>query len=590
MIPRLVAKFQAMCTCVDELVAKESESEDDYEDDFEDFEDLNDDKEAEVEQKRRSVGGTIQSTELPTTISDDSIGAAEALSVPFPPVGREIQDRTQSNDDPESHSNNRLRQTDFGVDIVHKKRRQVKLASLISLEESKRSVFTQHSLQPWEFYIKRLGSGRSLRQAFSQTNENARSMATQTDKAPTYERGSNAPVTLTVTEFETQEVHCLHSLQKLCETVRQLISEESRQSRAVPLLGELKGIAEAKSDDSPVFTSENKLPNTCEGDVLCCSLEWVDSIAPEVLVAYKNGFESTLVLWDMNDCSRPAETLDCSAVISRCLLTLLPVRTVVASTEEGNMFVWDLSRPEKDSSLFFSTPLFAETETNCSGKLLDLQRVASTTDVMPQVATLFEFGCVIIWSLSQGKLSTVSQKVDALDSTSIVVSHAPRLRLIPIASINLTTKYGGKHIGGYLQEQGEWSCLRFWPNDPNRFSVCCGKSGVLCRSRNLLNSPRKRLLACETNGVSCTCTCMAINPCLPQYVLVGYTDGSLQLFSTDSCVRVKAWHGATTSTDELRNASVIGLQWSTMRATVFFVQDSLENFFLWDLTRSIQVG
>ena len=469
----------------------------------------------------------------------------------------------------------------FGVDVGHKKKRQIELLASITLEESQRDVFSQPSLRPWEFYLKRLGSGRVVRQVGTQTNEDARSMGLQTDKPVTKTQEMNAPIACSSEALDRMDSTCALSLRNLADVVERILVEEAR----TPVRNGFNESSEEKENKQfAILESTLKLRAPCVGNLISFSLGYKEFNGTEVLGAYVADSNSTLVLWNIEATDQPRKFLHCPVVISHCILIVSPLSLALAATNDGNLYAWDVSRAES-SQLSAALPGRHDTcSSGCAaGKLVDLRQVTRSTDHKgtPQVATLFEYGHIVIWTVSHAKQpgAALLRRMDSI--------YLETIKLLPVATIDVSFH---QRPGSNTSRSGlpQCSSICFWPYDPNKFAVCCGFDGVVCKSRSGAYSTQVLRSKAHPGSVRYCVTSFDVNPYLPQYVILGYSDGSVRLFSTDACVPIREWLGITKE-EGFEYSSVKSVSWSPTRGTVFFVLDELDNCSIWDLSRSTQV-
>lgn len=508
-----------------------SDDEDSYADDFEDYRDDFEDPPDEPESK---VNASINTGDLQHRLSAKSPKTqSRKKSNPFAPqirkAGEEVDEenfvspaktstptkgafKRELRKPPRRNSSRRgdreglqtldQSENEVGVSMGDTGGRCQEIRSRVTFRKVRIDIFEQHSLPPWEFYMRSVAAGGNRRQAFTQTNDDATEIEIQTEEIPMSDAytdqesagqvnkvsaniqtdideneekqialsGSEEKVShgdeFEIEEFESEvDAGILQQLELMCiATIEennvmydpQFSTKTPKPSKSSNLIDEkivirsyTPGLALKSRSINDVVTS-NSLRKVFVSVHGPCH---VDDVVDEEAVTDKGeamriSKSSILCLWDLRvSSSEPQWYMSCIGVAKKAVLSPGSVSVVLAGMDDGTLFAWDLRGIEPSIQVASVTNPLPPSYSTAGEMSLDRTHTAEICDLhlISNAATV---------STTQLGFQVASLDVDGLlHIWSIMHYSAPKAWDVEdiLNNSDSTSKDSGMHMSGNLR-------------------------------------------------------------------------------------------------------------------------------------------
>ncbi|KAI9991968.1 hypothetical protein PInf_017348 [Phytophthora infestans] len=457
-------------------------------------------------------------------------------------------------------------------------------------EVDKFSLFQLNPVSEQEKVTNRLRRGL-VKQAFVQTSEGARTLATQTKPPETHNKSMHFPDDIGIDrEKESEEgatstarfFKFLEHAAYVCETLavenamaaEREAQEENFKNKEDSKRHQVTNIS--KFDRKLVFPSQKI-------DALEQVLQGRDLVA----LRFSPAVSSTLL-----SCYGAAYSVDKSQ--------LFRDKTV-------SIHVWDL-RPQsmiQSTSLIegqaVCTPAYStcgmnyraleqHTSTIVALETIDRGRDGSDTGGTFQFGSMDDRGVLIIWSLIEfehgdealatDKCVQIGGNVKMVMNTRIEIQQyltpqAPPKRIgSKTSAVSLSFTNLVAQVGPVV------AVLKYFPRDPNQFIVGT-RTGQLIRGNRFDKATSRmqyeREQGLKTIDAASGVVCIDFHPFESDYFLVGYEDGSICLYHSDVSLCLTSWEEVPFG------VSVCAVAWSTSRPGIFYASFSNGRVLVWDL-------
>ncbi|KAK1936950.1 WD repeat-containing protein 60 [Phytophthora citrophthora] len=497
-------------------------------------------------------------------------------------------------------------------------------------EVDKFSLFQLNPVSEQDKVLNRLRRGL-VKQAFVQTSDGARTLATQTkapesqdksmhfpddigidtDSSSTGENGDTTASSSTSRFFKFLE-HAAY----VCETlaVENVMATEREMQEKQEKSYQLS--KNSKLDKKLVFPSSkvNSMPNLeqiLQGRDLV-ALQFSPSVSSTLLSCYgANGEQETAFrgktiscVWDINLPNRPLHLLKSEGLASAACLSPSRDLFVVVGAEDGGIHVWDLrpqSMNQPSSVLVDSQAVYTPAYSTCgmnyrapeqhNSTIVALEVVERNSDTGGtfQFGSMDDRGVLIIWSLIE------FDSGDEALATDKCVQIGGNVKMVMNTRIDLQQQYLATNV---MKTRGKKGALplspssvesfvgpvvavfKFFPRDPNQFIVGT-RTGQLVRG-NRFDKVSSRLQyqrdqELKPGNASAGVVCIDFHPFEQDYFLVGYEDGSICLYHSDVSLCLTSWEEVPFG------VSVCAVKWSSSRPGVFYASFSDGTVLIWDL-------
>ncbi|KAF4131255.1 hypothetical protein GN958_ATG19510 [Phytophthora infestans] len=499
-------------------------------------------------------------------------------------------------------------------------------------EVDKFSLFQLNPVSEQEKVTNRLRRGL-VKQAFVQTSEGARTLATQTKPPETHNKSMHFPDDIGIDrEKESEEgatstarfFKFLEHAAYVCETLavenamaaEREAQEENFKNKEDSKRHQVTNIS--KLDRKLVFPSQkiDALEQVLQGRDLV-ALRFSPAVSSTLLSCYGAAFgvdksqlfrdKTVSCVWDVNLPNRPLYILKSEGVASTACLSPSRDLFVVVGTEDGSIHVWDL-RPQsmiQSTSLIegqaVCTPAYStcgmnyraleqHTSTIVALETIDRGRDGSDTGGTFQFGSLDDRGVLIIWSLIEfeygdealatDKCVQIGGNVKMVMNTRIEIQQyltpqAPPKRIgSKTSAVSLSFTNLVAQVGPVV------AVLKYFPRDPNQFIVGT-RTGQLIRGNRFDKATSRmqyqREQGLKTIDAASGVVCIDFHPFESDYFLVGYEDGSICLYHSDVSLCLTSWEEVPFG------VSVCAVAWSTSRPGIFYASFSNGRVLVWDL-------
>lgn len=312
-----------------------------------------------------------------------------------------------------------------------------------------------------------------------------------------------------------------------------------------------------------------------------------------------------IAIWDTRKPAIPEKILVCDACPTYCCFGVGRSYILFTGTDDGCVLAYDLresgvhhqivSLDRKRETILrsatystgyledgHSSPIVSLTAIGADSNLIeDNQLMPRTLDrkshsgLAFQLASLEESARLCIWIVVE-----TLPEVDSNDDLGL----APHGRIKLIRTLSYTIPSPVKGIFPVVQFQS--TCIQFSLIDPNNFYVGTDTGHIIHGTQysvsneqtSILND-NKDMLFNEIESIS-PVTSIDINPFQlfgASLILAGHDDGCVRLYLSDRQYPVISWPFST------NGCSIIKVQWSSIRPSVFFVLDGNHCLHVWDL-------
>jgi len=446
----------------------------------------------------------------------------------------------------------------------YRSNRNKEIRSLVKLQQCKIDVFSHHALPKWEFYMRTVGAGGTCRQTFTQTNDDACDMGIQTDGIEVKtsyvggdDGGDGEP--MCEEKLAEEDLRGLGRLTEMCEI----------------LLEENSALFTGKEETS--FSACEFVLGNVPGDTV--DIVYSATLSHVLLSAHVEGERSTLCLWDLNNPETPFRVAICEDVVTKCLLSPRNPNVLIAGSESGVVFVWDM-RNVTDSNPVKPTYCTAACDEMHESGICELRLVQSSmtrgySDFGFQFASLDTYGVIHIWSVLNHTQQPEQDHGIFLGGTAKLL-HVDKVVSFP-------------------EEDAMATSFQFHPSDASQIFVTstCGRivhltrfgTGIPPKSYDPGVDAGLRYSMVDIFTCGIIATSIDFHPILENYFLVGFSTGSFALYHVGKSPPLKVWQ-ATTQADPSKGFGFSGVSrilWSKTTPTVFFVYDELSTLYLWNL-------
>lgn len=454
----------------------------------------------------------------------------------------------------------------IGIDEGSKKggnQRCKDILSRVKLQSSRIDLFEQHSLPPWECYIRSIGAGGLKRQSFTQTNSDACDMDIQTDPIDTSELYCQGPFCGLLTD-DNDDLN-LKNLSQLTDEMEKVLEEN------ISFL--FTGVQESKISEEPTAVFASRTINIDDlgdmSDRMVKDLHFSQSNS-NVLVAALAPFpgstvSSRLLMWDVGS-KTPLllATLVCESRITCSLISPVTSNIVIAGTEDGSIYMWNIKLSASDRTyLPICYTGFEDIHLSCIVELVLLPNATAF-----QFASMDDTSVVHVWNVLESDEPTLNSD----------------FKLVHISEIPTTLLPGAM-------------TLRFHPTDSNQLFVATSTGSIShCTRQGLFASPKKytlnkpldmRYSMVNMNACGVIATSIEFNPVAHEIFAAGFSDGTFALFHSKHASPLKTF----TMTSEMSTKCGFGFLpiervcWSS--SSVLFVYDAGFNIYIWDFAADV---
>ncbi|XP_075068209.1 cytoplasmic dynein 2 intermediate chain 1 [Mixophyes fleayi] len=308
-----------------------------------------------------------------------------------------------------------------------------------------------------------------------------------------------------------------------------------------------------------------------------------------------------ICVWNIWQPSTPQKILICQSEVKCCCFSPGKASLVFAGTVDGSVVVWDLREDYtmhqtmkiEDANWTFRSATFStdgvftqvshalpvkaiEPVPSTEAKDHGISSLASNEELSGlsfQVASLDESGHLIFWVVVE------LRKVDLAGSQSdLGLIPGGKVKLVHSSSINLSDKFYHKDVLtlGIPQTFN----IKFLPRDSNHFVIGTDIGIVSHGTRYGLIEPPMQYTSLHSKLRPSQVTAIDFSPFGEPAFLAGSSDGCLRLHIISAEYPAMQWNDST------NGQSIIALQWSLTRPTVFFVLDTASSIYIWDLLQN----
>ncbi|XP_066930451.1 cytoplasmic dynein 2 intermediate chain 1-like isoform X2 [Clytia hemisphaerica] len=484
------------------------------------------------------------------------------------------------------------------------KKRGEELLGLVQLDVRSIDLFDMPPMTEYELYMKRFGSSDS-RQMYTQTNEENFDQECQTDDIETETRWcqhssdsksagtqkSSGDSTLENSNAffnNTDSVRLnkfLLKASKVCLSLLEEIAAGIEQPR--------KHYVETRSNLSEGYVSLGSSEFLVLGrDV--CDIKYSPSQTNMLLTAHgtsnvvQKGLKSSkglLCVWNTNDPNKPTRLLVCESVPKSCCFGGVNTAYAIAGMEDGVIAIWDLTEPTcyHEAAQIGNHMLTFQNVTFTTAALevkhifpvvaitpLTFYSGTSQADISFQLATMDQSASVHVWTVVRTQIDNLSEHKNVTDDLGL----APHGRVKLVHSTAITPP--GVSVTSFTHLFSMTS-LKVNEANPNDMYAGTGSGEILHMTR-FSNRPTPRLFR-QGEG-SNKVNSIDINPWKMPYMLACYDDGCVRLFHVKTEDALMTWANTTSG------ASLLHVQWSRSRPSVFFTMDSDSVLYIWNLLES----
>lgn len=615
---------------LDALKTKESEEEPDYNYDEEEFDDYDDDFESENEDETEESddsynesdsyidsdssynGGDAADKTLSEAerlqireamaLENSRVGSSSPAMLPSSPANTPVPGSPAN----EIKEKAKQRRSGRGLDFAtaQKSQAQSKALSksaqrgndLVRLIELDTIYFDLFELKPqteYEIFMRSFGRSETV-QKFTQYNEDCIDKETSTEPSDTKTCWTQHPIESSVAsahegdQTEDRDESSLYNpvtLSKFISLSSQVIFTllEERASRH-GYTHTFKPTSESKISNSGAVFSQNPVlsgrspiflyPISAQSFVSCYSKPKTEGLVSS------SGLSCT---WNIQKVSDPVNYLVSNSPHRCACVSAYNLSIVFAGCEDGSICLWDLNEPESmhksyqsDSKRFvtrrptYSTSAIQVAESHNS-KITSIQAIRFDQEQLQmssyQLASLDESGVIVIWVVLPVLDSSFSGS-----QTDLGLRPGGKMKLVKSAAINSNFPENSPHLFPELRTYAFQQSY----SDSNLYFVATDKGAVLKASRaQSLSQPN---YYCVEAAIPSIVGSLDFNKFNWKYFLTGSSDGSISLYSVARASPLVSWDRST------RGRPVRSVRWSNYSSTIFYVVDSANKFYLWDLS------
>ncbi|XP_072268713.1 cytoplasmic dynein 2 intermediate chain 1 isoform X2 [Pyxicephalus adspersus] len=500
------------------------------------------------------------------------------------------------------------------------KKRSMELLRLIDLDFS--STFSLLDLAPvkeYEMYIRNFGKSNTT-QAYVQCNDDAVDREVQTEEIDIDEKWTQHPAEGAVvcgghkndlkddmalkSKIDSQR---LTSFLRSAAQVMAVLLEENRsdyQSRSKvhskePCMSISEGCFHLNTNLP--FLQGRKIYHLQFSEVQRHLLLTVHGPSNKSVSAFIND-KCLLCVWNIWQPSAPQKILMCESEVKCCCFSPGKASLVFAGTVDGSVLVWDLREDVsmhqtitiENANWTFRSVTFSTdgvfTSVNHTHPVKSIEPVPSAeakdhgistlssqeedvSGLSFQLASLDENGHLMFWVVVE------LRKVDEAGSQSdLGLIPGGKVKLIHSSSINLIDKFFHKDV--LSLGIPETMNIRFFPQDSTHFVIGTDIGIVTHGTQYGIIDPPLQYSSLHNKLRPLKVTAIDFSPFAVPAFLVGCSDGCIRLHTMRAEYPVMQWNDTT------GGQSIIALQWSLTRPTMFFVLDSASCIYMWDLLQN----
>jgi WD40 repeat protein len=284
-----------------------------------------------------------------------------------------------------------------------------------------------------------------------------------------------------------------------------------------------------------------------------------------VAVAFNFPDAGLIVIWDVHHIRKPYKTLKCLSPIS--CLCILNENLVVAGTHFGSICLWDLREPGNLHEIYRKS----------KDMKFVLRHPTYTTDHLPKeahIASLSKIVHIHSWLVSIDEASAIcAWSVVELPSADMAGSEMDlglrvggKVKLVLQSQIDLTVDRTFKI------RTSEMSCFALDFGEQQNYFIGNAKSMFHGSVYGGASVPKR-----YEESLSSIPTTIDMSPHNNyQYLLVGYSCGSINLYDKSLASPVSTWLNCC-------NGALIRIKWDPRGRPVFYTVDSDYTFCMWDL-------
>ena len=321
---------------------------------------------------------------------------------------------------------------------------------------------------------------------------------------------------------------------------------------------------------SPIFT----YPISAQMFMTCYSKSKTDSLVNSV------GFSCT---WNLQNVYDPVTVLISNSAHRCGCVSSYNHNIVFVGCEDGSVCLWDLNESDSMHKSYqlnnkhfvgrlptYSTSSIQVAESHNS-KITSIQAIRFDQEQLQmssyQIASLDEHGVIVIWVVLPVLDTSFSGS-----QTDLGLRPGGKIKLVKSASINTNFPQNSPDLFPELRTYAFQQSY----SDSNLYYVATDKGAVLKASRTQsLSHPN---YYAEENAVPSIVGSIDFNKFNWKYFLSGSSDGSISLYAVGRSTPLVVWDRST------RGRPIRSVRWSHYSSTIFYVMDSANKFYLWDLS------
>ncbi|KAG7224985.1 hypothetical protein INR49_014902 [Caranx melampygus] len=310
-----------------------------------------------------------------------------------------------------------------------------------------------------------------------------------------------------------------------------------------------------------------------------------------------------ICIWNIWEPSRPQKILVYESEVQCCCFSPGKAILVFAGTSVGSVVLWDLREHAANHNRLkigedewtFRQPTFS-TDAIMAGSghfssVTSIEVVPSTvaaglrpevpllaseeesSGLSFQLASLDESGVLNFWVVVE-----LPKASEAGSPTDLGLRPGGKVKLLHSSSLLTAERVSPRDAVklGPLQTLH----LKFLPTDSNHFFIGTNMGLVSHGTSHGLKAPPKYYRFQEAGAQPVDVNLIHFSPFRQNFFLVGCADGSIRLHSVSHEQPVAEWRNSTAG------ESVVSLQWTQTRPTVFCVLDAASNLHIWDLMKN----
>ncbi|XP_028288466.1 WD repeat-containing protein 60 [Parambassis ranga] len=501
------------------------------------------------------------------------------------------------------------------------KKRSTELLRLIDLDFS--LTFSLLDLPPvneYDMYIRSFGTANT-KQAYVQCNEDNTERDIQTDETEMCEKWTQHPPEhigacgdpnlsqeardRTISDMNLDSQRLTSFLRSASQVMVVLLEEDQAERKS---LRTLRTQTDVLSFSDGSLQLNTKLPFLIGRQISLVHFSQVQrhTMMSVHMPKMKPGtvhFDScTLIcIWNIWEPSRPQKILVYESEVQCCCFSPGKAILVFAGTSVGSVVLWDLREPssnhdhvkiEEDDWTFRHPTFSTDAVMAASGHFSAVTSVEVVPSIVAggpevpilaseeessglsfQLASLDESGVLNFWVVVE-----LPKGNEAGSPTDLGLWPGGRVKLLHSSSLLTAERVSPRDV--MKTRPSQTLLLKFLPTDSNHFFIGTNMGLVNHGTTHGLKAPPKCYRFQEAIVRPVDVSSINFSPFGQHLFLVGCADGNMRLHAVSHEQPVAEWINSTAG------ESVLTLQWSQTRPTVFCVLDAASNLHIWDLLKN----